>query len=152
MQFDHEKEVVAYITGCVMAKIASGQIVDRKWLTLEVLSNYSGIEGEHADHYRAMARRFIDGTSRRVIGKLESANPGQSAFTMEGYEHLQMAYPLKRKGELVLVPVEQADDEELEGRALEYESMAEGALAHAAEIRRYIELRRAGDFLGGAAA
>jgi hypothetical protein len=150
MQFDHEKEVIAYIAGCVMGKIASGQVVDRKWLTLEVLSNYSGIDGEHADHYRAMARRFIDGTARRVIGKLESANSGQSEFTMAGYDHLQMAYPLKRKNELVLVPVEQASDEELEGRAREYEGMAEGALAHAAEIRRYIELRRRG--LGGAAA
>jgi hypothetical protein len=142
MQFDHEKEVIGFITGCVMAKIASGQIVDRKWLMLEVLSNYSGIDGDHADHYRAMARRFIDGTARRVIGKLESANPGQSAFTMEGYEHLQMAYPLKRKDELVLVPVEQATDAELEERAREYELMAEGAIAHATEIRRYIELRK----------
>jgi hypothetical protein len=152
MQFDHEKEVIAFIAGCVMAKIASGQIVDRKWLTLEVLANYDSIDGEHADHYRAMARRFIDGTARRVIGKLESANPGQSEFTMEGYDHLQMAYPLKRDGELKLVPVEQASDEELEGRAKEYESMAEGALAHAAEIRRYIELRNGGDLLGGRAA
>lgn len=145
MQFDHEKEVIAFISGCVMAKIASGQIVDRNWLTLEVLTNYSGIEGEHADYYRAMARRYIDGAAKRVIGKLEKANPGQTEFTMEGYEHLQMAYPLKRQGELMLVPVEQASDEELEDRAREYELMAEGALAHAAEIRRYIELRKAGD-------
>lgn len=144
MQFDHEKEVTAFIAGCVMAKIASRQVVDRKWLTLEVLSNYSGIDGEHADYYRAMARKFIDSTARRVIGKLESANPGQSEFTMEGYEHLQMAYPLRRKGELMIVPVDQASDSELEERACEYEAMADGALAHAAEIRRYIELRRDG--------
>ena len=142
MKFDHEKEVIAYIGGCVMAKIASGQVVKREWLTLEVLSYYGGIDGEHADYYRAMARRFIDGTARRVIGKLQSANPGQSEFTMDGYQHLQVAYPLKRDGELALVPVEQATDDELEDRAREYDAMADGALAHAAEIRRYIELRR----------
>lgn len=145
MQFDHEKEVIAFINGCVMAKIASGQVVRRDWLALEVLENYSDLHGEHADYYKAMARRFIDGTAKRVIGKLEKANPGQTEFTMEGYEHLQMAYPLKREGELMLVPVEQASDDELEDRAREYESMAEGALAHAAEIRRYIQLRRGGD-------
>jgi hypothetical protein len=142
MKFDHEKEVIAFISGCVMAKIASGQVVRRDWLTLEVLENYGEVYGDHADYYVAMARRFIDGTAKRVIGKLEKENPGQTEFTMEGYDHLQMAYPLKRDGELMIVPVEQASDEELEERAREYELMAEGALAHAAEIRRYIELRR----------
>lgn len=142
MQFDYEKEVIAYITGCVMGKLTCGQEVDRQWLSLEVLTHYNGIDGEHADYYRSMARKFVDNTARRVIGKLQSANPGQSQFTMEGYEHLQIAYPMKRGETLKIVPVDKATDDELEARACEYDAMGAGAYAHAAEIRRYIELRK----------
>jgi hypothetical protein len=60
---------------------------------------------------------------------------------MDGFEHLQKAYPVERGDGREIVPVSQLTDLELEARAAEYDRMAEGCKKHALEIREYINSR-----------
>jgi hypothetical protein len=54
---------------------------------------------------------------------------------------MQRAYTVDRDRETVLVPVHLLSDAEIEGRALELESMAKGCILHARELREFLRLR-----------
>lgn len=132
-------DVTNEIRKIVTDRLNAGKIIRAEWLTTEILSMKSAIEGEDADFYVACAVDFIRDTTKRCIGDYA---PKASAVTnaqilMQGFDHMQRAYTVERDSEICVVPVQLLTDEEIEARALELEAMARGCIAHAKELRAY---------------
>jgi len=132
-------DVTNEIRKMVSDRVDAGLIVRVEWLTTEILSMKSEINGRDADFYVACGVDFIKDTVKRCIGQYQ---PKASAATdaqivMDGFDHMQKAYSILRDGETVLVPVDMLTDEEIEAREAELEAMARGCIAHAKELRRY---------------
>ncbi len=134
-------EVTQEIRGIVRNKIDSGVSVRVEWLTAEIIAMKDKIEGDDADFYIACGIDFIKKTTKRVVGEFEPKPEQSSQIIMPGFDHLQKAYTVKRDGQITLVPVTMLTDAELEARAVEYEAMAVGCIAHADEIRTFIANR-----------
>jgi len=136
------KQIKTDIEKLVTQKIDSGQPVAMSWLTQEVLNDHSDITGEDVDFYIVCARYYVSDQVKRQIKKFEPSTAEQDGqLVMDGFDHLQKAYPVERGEERVIMPVWKMTDKELEDRALEYDAMAHGCIAHAEDIRRYIEQR-----------
>lgn len=134
-----KSDVTAEIRSIVADRINSGVIVRVEWLTTEILSMKSRIEGEDADFYIACGVDFIKDTVKRVVGdyRPKASVIADAQIVMDGFDHMQRAYTVDREGETVLVPVHLLSDEEIEGRAAELEGMARGCINHARELRAY---------------
>lgn len=136
-------DVTAEIRSIVSDRINSGVIVRVEWLTTEILSMKSDIEGEDADFYIACGVDFIKDTVKRVVGdyRPKASATTDAQIVMDGFDHMQRAYTVDRDRETVLVPVHLLSDVEIEGRALELEAMAKGCILHARELREFLRLR-----------
>ena len=122
----------------VQDRIDSGSIIRTEWLTAEYLGSKSKVEGDDVGFYRTCALAHVSEVIKQVIGKF---NPKRTKtdeqLLFPGFEHMQKAYPVKRDGIHLIVPVELLTDEELEERAAEYDRMAQGCRDHARELREY---------------
>lgn len=142
MTFQNIKDIQDLIFKMVASKIDAGQVVNMHWATTEIMNNYSDISGADCDFYRIAAKHYISDQVKKSIQKFEPKSDGNNEqLVLDGFEHLQKAYPVKRGDDRELVPVDQIDDAELLERADEYERMAKGCMDHAAEIRIYVESR-----------
>lgn len=131
-------EVTREIRNIVQDRIDSGVIVRVEWLTTEIMSMKSDIGGSDADFYIACGIDFIKNTVKRVIGGYAPKPEQNEQIVMDGFDYLQKAYTVTRDDQITLVPVTMLTDDELEMRALEYEAMSKGCIAHAKEIRSFI--------------
>lgn len=123
-------------------KIASKETVRTPWIMNEVMQRHADIEGEDKGFYLVCARAHLKNVVRACIGKYDAASREQDTqIIMAGFDHLQIAYSVERHNETVLVPVDMLTDEELLGRAAEYDTMARGCKVHAKEIRKYVQAR-----------
>lgn len=124
-------------------KIANGEQVVVEWLTHEIIRKKADISGDDTDFYRVCAYTHVKDVVKRCVGKYDAVCKADDQLVLDGFEHLQVAYTVNRKGIVVLVPVDQLSDEEIEARAVEYEQMALGCIAHAKELRSYAMKRLA---------
>jgi len=142
MTFESIQDIKALIADLVSSKIDSGQVVNMHWATTEVLNNYSDIEGGDADFYRITAREYVANQVKRSIKAFDPTPETMGGqLVLDGFEHLQKAYPVGSGDDRQLVPVDQIPDEALMARAAEYDKMAEGCAAHADEIRQFVRSR-----------
>lgn len=132
-------DVTTEIHRMVQDRIDAGVAIRVEWFTQEILHMKSNIDGDDADFYVACAVDFIKETVKRCVGAYATKASAVSdpQIVMDGFDYMQKAYTVQRDGELLLVPVQCLSDEELEARAMEYEAMARGCLAHAKELRAY---------------
>lgn len=145
------ESVLREVRKFVSDRVNSGAIVRVEWLTAEIIAAKSGIDGEDCDFYLVCAHKHIAELVKDCIGKYKPSPRTDAQIVLSGFEHLQVAYPVERQGERLLVPVHLLGDDELEARALEYIEMSRGCLAHAREIREFIS-RRSGPTKTGDAA
>jgi len=144
MTFDSIKDIKDFINSMVCSKIESGAIVNMHWATTEVLNEYANIEGQDVDFYLICARHYVSDQVKRCIKMFEpSEDQSSGQLVLDGFMHLQKAYPVDRPDGRALVPTDQLTNDELKARAAEYEKMAAGCMAHADEIRKYIRDRQA---------
>ena len=127
------REVREYISD----KIARGEVVMVDWLTHEIVANKSAIEGDDVEFYRVCAFTHVRDVVKRCIGKYDAKPKTDEQLILDGFEHLQVAYSVERSGHVVLVPVDQLSDAEINLRADEYMKMARGCRDHAKELRAY---------------
>lgn len=132
------KEIRKYVTD----KVNSGAIVRVDWLTAEIIASKDRFEGDDSDFYLICAHKHVAEIVKDCIGKYKPKPQVDAQLVLDGFEHLQKAYPVERDGVRLLVPVHLLSDEELEARAIEYVEMARGCVAHAKEIRAFIKARR----------
>lgn len=122
-------------------KIASGVLVQTHWIAHEVLGRHDDIEGQDAEWYRVCTFKEVCRIAKSAIGKYRAEDVTDQQILLPGFTHLCKAYPLTRDGELVLVPVDQCSDDELRARAADLDKMAKGCIAHARELREYVNAR-----------
>jgi hypothetical protein len=136
------KAINASIEKMVSDKIQNGQPVAMSWVTQEIIEAHNDIEGPDTEFYIVCARHYISDQVKRQIKKYEPSDSASDAqLIMEGFEHLQKAYPVERDDERVIMPIDMMTDEEVEKRAEEYKAMAAGCLNHAKELIQYLEQR-----------
>lgn len=143
MPINDIRDIYRIIESIVLDKIDRGERVSMNWAVTEVLNGYPDITGEDADFYKIAARDFVAGKVKGCIkkydGSFDSVTP---QMVLDGFEHLQKAYPVKRGKSRELVPVDQLTDRELLARAEELRAMAKGCRKHAKEIEDYVSHRR----------
>lgn len=139
MEFENvASEVRKYIAD----KISRGEQIVVEWLTNEIVNAKSSIDGDDLPFYRTCAYSHVKEVVKRSVGKYDRKAPQtDKQIVMAGFEHFQVAYTVERSGDVVLVPIDQINDDELLARALEYDAMAEGCINHAQEIRKYVRAR-----------
>lgn len=132
-------DVTTEIRRLVQDRVGAGISIRVEWFTQEILTMKSEIEGDDADFYVACAVDFIKDTVKRTVGEYapKASSVTDRQIVMDGFDHMQKAYTVTRDGEQVLVPIQLLTDDEIEARALEYEAMARGCVAHAKELRAY---------------
>jgi len=114
MTFESIQDIKALIADLVSSKIDSGQVVNMHWATIEVLNNYSDIEGGDADFYRITAREYVANQVKRSIKAFDPTPETMGGqLVLDGFEHLQKAYPVGSGDDRQLVPVDQVPDEAL---------------------------------------
>jgi hypothetical protein len=138
----NEQSVRAEIRKTIADKISNGETVIVAWLITEILAEKSEVSGSDLPFYLACTRRTVAEIVKQCVGKYESAPASNSQVVLPGFEHLQIAYPVERGGNHVLVPIDQLSDAELDQRATEYDNMAKSCRLHAREIRDYVKARR----------
>ena len=136
-------DVTHEIRKIVTDRLNAGLIIRAEWLTTEILAMKADIDGEDADFYVACAVDFIRDTTKRCIGDYapKASAKTDAQILMQGFDYMQRAYTVERDDEICVVPVQLLTDEEIEGRAIDLESMARGCIAHAKELRAYRTIR-----------
>lgn len=138
---DLQKEIGAKIE---WLRNNNGPTLHPDWITQAVMADHPDVDGKDADFYTCCSRVSIRKEVREQINKLEAPESKNSnQLTLEGFEHLQQYYVVKRDNEQVAVRIDNLTDSELEAKATEYENMGRSLLQHSDELRRYRALRRA---------
>lgn len=133
-----QSEIRKLVTDCV----ERGEVNSVNYYVDIVMADHPSIEGDDADFYLICARARVKEIVSATIGKFKpKKDASDRQLVLDGFEHLQVAYTFERRGQTLLVPLDQCSDIELEARAREYEEMASGCRAHAREIREYISAR-----------
>lgn len=136
------KEVGAMIR----ERVDSGQIAHPKWITQAVVDAHSDISGSDAEWYQLCAYEKIRDVVRECTNRYKvkpSLETDQQLLLSSQFEHLQVAYAIKRENEQVVVPVNLLTSNEIETKATELEKMGMGCYEHADELRRYQSERQA---------
>lgn len=116
------------------------------WVTGSLMADHSDIEGKDADFHLCCSRLSVRKYVTQQINNLESPQKeDENQLHLDGFEHLHLFYVITRKDGRIGVRIDCCTDEELEAKAKEYDSMGRACLAHAKELRRYIEARTNGN-------
>jgi len=134
-------EVTREIRRIVTDKVDAGATIRVEWLTTEIIAQKDAIEGDDVDFYLACGVDFVKRVVKKVIGEYDPQVATNEQLVMDGFTQLQKAYTVRRNDEIMLVPIHDVTDAELELRAQEYDAMAKGCIKHAQEIRVYARSR-----------
>lgn len=138
----NDSSIRSEIRKFIADKINAGDNIVVPWLITEILAQKSDIEGNDLPFYLTCTRATVSEIVKSCVQKYNKADNKDTQIVLPGFEHLQVAYPVERDGQQVLVPVNQLSDDELEQRAKEYDAMARSCRLHAREIRDYVKARR----------
>ena len=119
------------------------EIVSVKSVVQAVLEQKSDIYGDDLPFYQRFAIEEIKRQAKKAMSIYKPKAETDKQLVLDGFEHLQIAYPMVREGEYLLIPTDLCTDEELLARASEYGQMARGCLAHQKEIRGFVAERKA---------
>ena len=118
-------------------------IVSVKTIVQEVLEQKPDIYGDDLPFYQRFTIEEIKRQAKNAMSAYKPRPETDRQLVLSGFEHLQIAYPIVRKGEHLLVPTDLCTDKELLDRAGEYGRMARGCLAHQKELKGYVADRKA---------
>ena len=117
----------------------AGGIVNRSWLTQQIMSQHSPPQGPDADFY-------LCGTHRAVRAEVEKhirTRVDDNEPTLPGFDWVQQRYAIMRDDELCDVPTPLMSVTEIRVKAKELRRMGLGMLRHADELERYADMREA---------
>lgn len=137
------KSFKQHIASDIATRIGRDEIVLVDQYTLRVMADRAAISGPDAEFHRVGTQIWVRGLVKECVGKYSDSKPKKGALMLPGFEHLQVAYSVKRGDDIALVPVHMLTGDELEARAVDLDGMAKGCQDHAREIRAYIAMREA---------
>jgi len=129
------------------------EVLQPIWITVEICQQHrTGLADEKSaseDQQQHIAFWEYGGYTitrklvTRCINEREKPDKVADVPFLPGFEYLQHYYVTKRNGVDIGVPIEECTDEELLAKAALYRAQASRLIAHANEIERYVDLRRA---------
>ena len=141
-----QAELVKEVDAVVQERTSQGEPATMSWIVHAIVGAHQDITGSDSEWYSLCAYEHVRSTVGDVLRARKAGEgteqPAQ-ADLFPGYEKLQRNYTIKRDGEQTVVPLEKMTDEEIEQKAGELVSFADGALAHARELKAYREARAA---------
>lgn len=132
----------------ISQKIEDNEIVEMSWAVRELIGSMGEIIGDGADFHVLCADFYAWRVVKKMVKKFDAVTTAVSAgmqMNLDGFEHMQAAYTVKRDDAIKLVPVSLMTYEEREERAKLYENFAAGLGQHAKELRAYNETQKLGD-------
>ncbi|KAB2671119.1 hypothetical protein F9K77_14290 [Ochrobactrum sp. LMG 5442] len=134
-----KQEVAAFISN----KVGAQQIVNIDFVIHEIMASKPQFEGEDAEFYLWLAHRELKEIVKSCVAKYNAKENASRQISLPGFEYLQVAYPVQRDGDSLLVPIDRMTEAEINERAEEYEVMGKGCFKHASELRGYASKRNA---------
>jgi hypothetical protein len=155
MQSKYTEERVRSEINAVLDQLqARGEAVQPQWVTHEICSRHRAglaVLGADAPTAQVDDRDFWEYAgyaqtrklTTRCVNEREQPDARADNPVLPGFEYLHHYYVHTRDGVDVMVPIEQSTDDELLAKAATYETLAASCTAHATELRRYVDWRRA---------
>lgn len=140
---DVQREIGAKIQHLMQT---NGPVLHPDWMLHSLLADHPDVDGKDADFYKCCTKTTVLNEIRQQINrrKVNGDNSEESAqLVMPGFEFLQKHYVVHRDKEQCIVRIDLLTDEEIESKAQEREAMGRACFAHADELRRYRDLRKA---------
>lgn len=145
------------IKSVINKRVDEGLSTPAPWIVSCILANHPVRYDEDTigtskcdSSYAELARQELAWTYvRKVLRQFKKPTPDLP--TLPGFKHLQKAYSCQDSaveeddsdlGNVVIVPVDQLSDDQLLAKAEQYEKMGDGCYEHAAELRRFVRIRR----------
>lgn len=135
--------VSAEIHARIDDKVSKDEIVSVSMLSNEIIRSRSDIHGSDRDFYIGCTYQHLAVIIRKAVGKYEPSDERDPNLVLPGLKFLQKAYPFKRDGDRVLVPIRQCTIAELQSRRDQHEKMMLGHAGHVEELDVYIASRMA---------
>ena len=138
-QADVDREVRKVVEHAV----SNGRAAPARWIAHEVAQRHSlpqfpGREWHEYFHYEGLRAAV-----RRVLREFKPEPDSDPQTTLPGFELVRLAYAVRRDDDIIVVPTDDLEDEEVESKIAELDAMSLGCAAHADELRRYLRERRA---------
>lgn len=121
--------------------VTNGQL-PKVWLVQAVMKNHAQIVGKDADMAICCMNDTVSRRVNKYFSTIKASEEEKPQMPLPGFERLQRRYVINRNEEQTIVSVYDMTDAELEGKAKEMDSMAEGCYAHADELRRFKDERQ----------
>lgn len=139
-----QSELTTAVRDMIEARLANGEPAATSWIVREFAVQHPALEGPDQDLHELCMYGHVRWTVRDVLRGMHSEEPEeQTRFEASGFQHLQRRYTIERgEDEQVVVPLERMTPEECEAKADELQRMADGCMAHAAELRQYARMQR----------
>jgi len=128
-------EIASIMDNLIEAKIT----IDPNAITNEICNNHSDELIKDApfsthNNYSNVRREVRSVMSKKLDF---TQQPESQQLIIEGFEHVQVYYSIKRKGEQIGVPVEQMTEFEIREKAKELRKMGKTCFDHANELEMY---------------
>jgi len=113
------------------------------WITQALMADHPDVQGVDADFHLCCSRMAVRKEATQQINRIANVpdNPRPAQLILDGFDHLQQYYVIGGK-EGKGIRIDLLSDGQLLKKADEYAAMGNTCFAHAAEIRRYVELRQ----------
>lgn len=134
------KDLESDIAQAAEALVTNGE-TPKTWVVQSVLRAHSDVQGKDADMAICCMQETVASRVNKYFSKIKASEEERPQIPLPGFERLQRRYVITRNDEQTIVSVYHMTDEELELKAQEMESMAEGCMQHADELRRFKEKR-----------
>ena len=138
-----EGDVIAEIRRIYDTTVGEGRIAPLHWVVQSVMLAHPVADGPNRRHNEVCARAGLYHLAREALRSWDTYDDGASRderqYILPGQKRMQLAYTTRRRGEPVLVPLQQLTRRELEAKRDEYFAISRGAAEHAREIQRYLD-------------
>lgn len=129
------------IREAVDVRIQRKETIQPDWITQEIISKHSMIDGDDADFYMCVGRETVREQVRKQINRFkltpEKASAAARQAVLPGYEYLQEFYLIESCGEQIAIPLERMTAYQRKSKIGELRTMGDGCHQHADELERY---------------
>ena len=138
-----ERDLKIEVETLVNEMLAAGRRVPQNNIILATMANHEQIEGYDKDFYVICARNYIRKVVSDVLRKYDvsQTNEDNLQLRFEGMEYLQLAYRIRHKGNIIIVPTLKLTHEERVAKRDELYKLSESAQKHAKEMKLFDEMQ-----------
>jgi hypothetical protein len=137
------EELLSEVAAIVEKTIEGGKPVRAAWVAKTIVDDHGT---EDIEWLQRCSLELVRNAVRKVLRRYHPDEEGETdpQLTLPGYQRVQKAYLVRRRGQQVVVPIEKLSAAEIRLKITELRRMADGCLEHGEELERYL-VKRFGD-------